>query len=295
MKANETLQQVAKNGGIVRKPGQVANVNAYHQQMQPRQVGMDGNHAVQYKCNGETVKLSANIVRQYLVSGNGNVTDQEIVLFINLCRFQHLNPFLREAYLVKYGNNNPATMVVGKDTFLKRARRNPEFGGFEAGVIVLNENSGMIESRTGSLVLPGENVVGGWAKVYIKGFEHPIESTVSFDEYVGRKRDGAVNGQWASKPATMIRKVALVQALREAFPEDFGAMYDQSEMGMETIDEAPIDVSKIPELKPTDENNTLQDQSHEIDHEGEQMRIDAETGEVISTGDADLDEILKGE
>jgi hypothetical protein len=35
---------------------------------------------------------------------------------------------------------------------------------------------------------------------------------------------------WAKIPATMIRKVALVQALREAFPSDLGGCYDSAEM-----------------------------------------------------------------
>ena len=39
-----------------------------------------------------------------------------------------------------------------------------------------------------------------------------------------------MNSQWKSKPATMIRKVAVVQALREAFPEDFGGLYSEEEL-----------------------------------------------------------------
>ena len=35
---------------------------------------------------------------------------------------------------------------------------------------------------------------------------------------------------WADKPATMIRKVALVQALREAYPEMYAGVYDSSEI-----------------------------------------------------------------
>ena len=50
-------------------------------------------------------------------------------------------------------------------------------------------------------------------------------------EYIGRKSDGTVNEQWTKRPATMIRKVALVQALREAFPETLGAMYAAEEFG----------------------------------------------------------------
>ena len=36
-------------------------------------------------------------------------------------------------------------------------------------------------------------------------------------------------------PATMIRKTALVNALREAFPEDLGSMYTEDDGG-ETFD-----------------------------------------------------------
>lgn len=183
---------------------------------------------VEYECNGEKVKLSPSIIRNYLVNGNGNVSDQEVVMFLNLCRFQHLNPFLREAYLIKFGSQ-PATIVTGKEVFTKRARRNKDYKGFEAGIIV-SDGNGNIENRTGTFRLPDEHLVGGWAKVYVDGFSSPVESAVSLDEYIGLKKDGEVNGQWQKKPATMIRKVALVQALREAFPEDFQGMYSQEEV-----------------------------------------------------------------
>lgn len=184
---------------------------------------------VTYDVNGEIVKISPTIVQKYLTSGDGQITAQEVVMFINMCKYQHLNPFLREAYLIKYGSQ-PASIVVGKETFTKRAKRNQQYRGFEAGIIVLNQDSGEMEQRIGTFYLPGEQVVGGWAKVYLEGWTVPVEVTVPMEEYVGRKRDGSVNSQWAKKPATMIRKVALVQALREAFPEDFSGMYDQSEI-----------------------------------------------------------------
>ena len=81
-----------------------------------------------YKSNGEDVNLSPGIIRKYLVAGGGQVTDSEVMMFLSLCRFQHLNPFLREAYLIKYGNE-AATMVVGKDVFVKRAMKDPDFKG----------------------------------------------------------------------------------------------------------------------------------------------------------------------
>ncbi len=47
--------------------------------------------------------LTADTVRNYLVSGGGNVTDQEVVMFLELCKAQKLNPFVKDAYLIKYG------------------------------------------------------------------------------------------------------------------------------------------------------------------------------------------------
>ena len=176
---------------------------------------------VEFEVNGQTVKLSPAIIRNYLVNGNGNVSDQEVVMFLNLCKFNRLNPFLQEAYLIKYGSS-PATMVVGKDAITKRAMRNPNYEGQQAGVVVLKED-GELENRIGTIHLDNESLVGGWACVYVKGYKHPIEITVQFDEYVQMK-DGKATSNWKAKPGTMIRKVALTQALREAFPEDLGSM-----------------------------------------------------------------------
>lgn len=201
---------------------------------------------VEYKWGDTTIILDAATVRNYLVQGQGNVTDQEIGMFINLCRYQRLNPFLREAYLIKYGNS-PAAIVVGKETFQKRAFRNPKFEGFEAGVIIYKQSSGEFEYRTGALAFPveGDQLVGGWAKVYVKGYQVPIEMAITYREYVGRKSNGEANQQWQTKPATMLRKVALVQALREAFPEDLGGLYDADELNIElneaTMGTGPVD------------------------------------------------------
>lgn len=211
---------------------------------------------IKYDANGETVKLTANLVRNYLVSGSKNdITNEEIMMFISLCKFQHLNPFVRDAYLIKYGSKNPATMVVGKDVLLKRAMRSEKYGGHTAGIIVRTQ-AGALEEREGTFYLSEEELVGGWARVIIKGYSVPIYASASMREYMGRKSDGTPNGQWSSKPATMIRKVALAQALREAFPEEMSALYDQAEIKEVsdiTLDatpvNAPVDASDIVEVK----------------------------------------------
>ena len=166
--------------------------------------------------------LTADTVKNYLVSGNGQVTDSEVLMFIELCKAQHLNPFIREAYLIKFGNS-PANIVVGKDVFVKRAYRNPNFKGMKAGIVILTKDGNM-QYREGSLKAPGEALIGGWCEVYVKDMEYPIRSEVSMEEY------SKGQSTWKQMPAVMIRKCAMVTALREAFPEDLQGMYDAAEM-----------------------------------------------------------------
>jgi phage recombination protein Bet len=196
---------------------------------------------VKYEANGQQVELSVATVKQYLVSGGGNVSNQEVMMFMKLCQGQKLNPFTREAYLVKYGNQS-ASIVVGKDAFTRRAEANPNYKGVKSGVIVVNLNK-QIENREGTFYLKGrEELVGGWARVSFKDNKDEVFNTVSLDEYIGRKKDGSIQSMWATKPATMIRKVALVQALRDAFPNSLSQMYVAEEV---QVDESELPVHEV--------------------------------------------------
>lgn len=208
---------------------------------------------VEYEANGEMVKLSPAMVRKYLVNGGGNVTDGEVMMFLSLCRYQHLNPFLKEAYLIKYGSNDPAAIVTGKDVFTKRADATPNYAGKQAGVIVVDAKGDVVE-REGAFVLPTETLVGGWAKVFIKGHETPEYAAVGLEEYIGRKKTGEINSNWKKRPATMIRKVAVVHALREAFPDRFQGMYAQEEFP--EVSDAKLDTEKIVEAEIRENANS---------------------------------------
>lgn len=197
---------------------------------------------------GQEITLT-DVDLKRVICDNPNVTDKEMKLFVELCKAQRLNPFVKDAYLVKYGDR-PATIVVGKDVFTKRAQANPRFKGMQAGVFVLTKD-GRGKEREGSMVLPGERPVGAWCKVYVDGYDVPIYDSVSFDEYAGRKRDGSLNAQWAGKPGTMIRKVAVVHALREAFPDDFQGLYDAAEMEGAMQRPEPEAIEAVPVENPT--------------------------------------------
>lgn len=210
--------------------------------------------AVIYEVNGEQIKLTPSIVQQYIVGDSGTITLPEFKFFTELCKARKLNPFLKEAYCIKYGSN-PAQIVVGKDAILKRAIVHPDYDGMESGVIVQVIETGEIIERKGTFYLNSEEkLVGGWAKVYRKNWKYPTFCSVSFDEVANKKKDGSLNSNWAGKGATMVEKVAKVRALRETFIEDLQGMYEAEEMNVPAPEapSAPEPVI-IEQAEPTNE------------------------------------------
>lgn len=192
---------------------------------------------VVYEADGETITLTPSIVQNYIVGTDAKITLPEFKFFTSLCKARGLNPFLKEAYCIKYGKN-PAQIVVGKDAVLKRAIKNPNYDGMESGVIVQVKETGEIIERKGTFYLRDiENLVGGWAKVFRKDWQHPTYCSVSFDEVAQKKSDGSLNANWSGKGATMVEKVAKVRALRETFVEELGGMYEAEEMGVDLPNE----------------------------------------------------------
>lgn len=220
-----------------------------------------------YNVGDEEIKLSGEIVRKYLVRGNANITDQDLVLFMNLCKYQKLNPFLNEAYLIKFGNE--AQIVTGKEAFMKRAENHPDYEGLQAGIIIIRDGK-QIEVE-GTFYLSTDKLVGGWAKVYRSDKKFPFSQMVSLAEYDKKQ------SLWKDKPSTMIRKVAIVQALREAFPTTLGAMYTEDE-----ISEKPsVDAQVMEEIKENANREVIDIEpvsDTENKDQGQQMAIDDEPG-----------------
>lgn len=187
------------------------------------------NGMVKYTASdGSEVKLSPAIVNRYIVTGGQRVDDREVFAFMAKCQARGLNPLAGDAYMTAYRNKQTgrveASVIVSKDYFVRTANQQPTFDGMKAGVVVVNR-AGEMEHREGCIVGQStERLVGGWAEVYDKRRSHPSRAEVSLDEYDQHR------SLWKTKPATMIRKVALVQALREAYPGAYGGIYDSSEM-----------------------------------------------------------------
>jgi phage recombination protein Bet len=176
-------------------------------------------------CGDQPIALSVQSVLQWL---QPDAPPGEALKFLMVCRAAEVNPFLGEAHLVPMGSK--WATVIDKSGWLRRAEMHPGFDGWEAGIIVqqfdpATKVKGAVQDLEGAFMPSGFVLVGGWARVYRKDRRMPIVAKVDINEY---KKNSPT---WTDIPRTMIRKVALVQALREAGFLTSGA-YDSAEVPM---------------------------------------------------------------
>ena len=176
--------------------------------------------------DGQEVELTPEVVVSLIASGGSDPGPRNVAMFIAKCAARGLNPLAGDAYMTTYKSKTTGrvttSVVVSKDYYMRTATQQPTYRGLRAGIAV--NNGGNLIYRDGSMLIAGEQLLGGWAEVSDERWNHPLRAEVSIDEYNTGK------SLWADKPATMIRKVALVQALREAYPMAYAGVYDASEM-----------------------------------------------------------------
>jgi len=156
------------------------------------------------KVGADLIKVDAAAVKSYLCAG---ATKEEIVLFLNQCQMFQLNPFKREIYLIKYGTS-AAQIVVGYEVYVKRAERSKNWAGMESGI-------------KGSLK---KHDLCAWVKIFRNDWKMPLYHEVDYDEYVKTRKDGTITKFWLKMPKTMLKKVAISQAFRLAFPDEMAGM-----------------------------------------------------------------------
>ena len=147
-------------------------------------------------------------------------TPDELKLFLYRCQHMGLDPLKPgQIHFVKY-SNGPGTIVVGIEGFRSIAHRSGKLSGISRGVVRSDKG----------------DVIAAWAEVHRSDWQHPAREEVPAAEYnTGR-------GPWQKMPETMLKKVAEAAALRMAFPNELGGVYEASEM-----DQAATQSRVVPE------------------------------------------------
>jgi len=156
----------------------------------------------------DVAKVTQKDLDDYLFGTGAKLTEPQKRLFYGIALSLNLNPLKREIYAVAYGTN--FNIITGYEVYLKRAERTGLVDGWEAKVI--GNGDAMVATCT----------------VWRKDRNKPTIIEAWFPEY------NTGQSLWKSKPRTMLRKVAIAQAFRMAFPDDLGGMpYTADEMGTE--------------------------------------------------------------
>lgn len=134
-----------------------------------------------------------------------NLTKEEAVQFTQIAKAFALNPFKREIYAIAYGNGQyrKCSIITGYEVYLKRAERTGKLDGWSVDIT--------------------EDGKKATCTIYRKDWKMPLIHSVFLEEAINLK-DGKPNSVWAKMPKFMLRKVAIGQAFRLAFPDELGGM-----------------------------------------------------------------------
>jgi phage recombination protein Bet len=213
--------------------------------------------------------VDAATLKNYLRAANlvGHLSDVETDQFIQICTAFGLNPFKREIYASKYGNN--FSIVVGYETYIKRAERSGLLSGWKVTTEGTFDPGNPSKSNLKAIIV-----------IHRTDFQFPFEHEVYFSEYCQRTKAGQLTKFWAGKPITMIKKVVMSQGFRLCFSDELGGLpYTKEETGQdekfvvaeEVTEQVTIQEPKI-EPKPEKWNAIEQYQEAKIEIEKAENR-----------------------
>ena len=181
-------------------------------------------------------------------------SDDELKLFLHLAARYDLDPFTRQIWFIKYGDD--AHIFTGRDGFLHIAHRSGAFNGMQTqlreepiGFEIRYYNRK--EKKVEVLKRPSQFVAV--CTVYRKDMEQPFICEVWESEY------STGQGLWPTKRRVMIQKVAEASTLRRAF--DISGLYLPEEVSENEVEVVSGD---RPVIAPSELKDALMTKAAEL-------------------------------
>jgi phage recombination protein Bet len=193
---------------------------------------------------GKLTRGQIDLIKRTVAKG---ASDDELKLFIQICKGSNLNPFLRQAHLVPFWDGKEGVerrvILIGIDGYRAIAEESGQYAGSDDAVCegetelayeyteyVNNKKQTKQETK----IVPAKATVTVY-KV-IGGLRCPFTASARWDEYYPGGKKG---GQWHKMPYLMLGKCAEALALRKAFPKLLSGMYVAEEMDQAQSEGAP--------------------------------------------------------
>lgn len=174
---------------------------------------------------GKLTRSQIDLLKRTIARG---ASDEELNMFIQVCKGANLNPFLKQVHLVPRWDTRESrevrTIQVGIDGFRAVAESSGQYAGNDDPIY-----EGDKEIEYGKDKKKVNVPLKATVTVYkmMEGQRQPFTATARWDEYYPGDKMGF---QWHIRPYLMLGKCAEALALRKAFPKLLSGMYAQEEM-----------------------------------------------------------------
>ena len=178
---------------------------------------------------GKLTRSQVDLIKRTVAKG---ATDDELRLFVQVCKGANLNPFLKQVHLVKRWDSKLGQEVgaiqVGIDGFRAVAESSGQYAGNDDPVYDGEKDieiAATQKSTAKKVTVPLKATV----TVYklLEGQRYAFSATARWEEYYPGPKMGF---QWHIRPYLMLGKCAEALALRKTFPKLLSGMYAQEEM-----------------------------------------------------------------
>jgi recombination protein RecT len=205
-----------------------------------------------------------------------NATNEELALFIQICKNNGLNPFKNHIYFIKYGNQ--MSIQVSVEGILHLAQKREDYKGISTQLVHENDEfeigvdpeSQELKIEKHSIKIPRGKVAACYAIARREGYPDKVV-LIEMDEVEHLKKKAG--SQWANYFNDMFKKHTLKRALKLQFgieAEDHDSTsqvsYDDDSSNRQRIDITPTDQVIEAENETFNEKDELKKQWELVNH-----------------------------
>lgn len=181
---------------------------------------------------GKLSRPQIDLLKRTIAKG---ASDDELKIFIQVCKGAQLNPFLRQVFLIPRWDNREGKETRIIQVSIDGLRSIAESSGAYAGnddpifegenLIKIPDGKGLREIKT------PEKATTTIYKI-VNDQRYGFTATARWNEYYPGNKMGF---QWQIRPFLMLGKCAEALALRKAFPKSLSGMYEEGELANSNI------------------------------------------------------------